>query len=284
MRRTTRVVRSTKDNENANARPSRLTSRAKSALGGATTATSATTRATASTVASKAKTVAADAKEEAGVKRKREALVEVTGLVTNNKPSKGTVTGGKGKDAVGVEKAKEAPAAAKTTRPVVKPPTRRAMAGAATKRTTRATSESTTTSVKQEATEPATVIALPQPIVEHAVVKMEVDEPRTIKAERPDEEEVERVFKRRHTDEKPIVHAKQVLDDSQADVEKVAAELEAVGESSGVQLWEDLDAEDWDDPASVSEYVQEVCVYLKEIEVRIFLIADIFPRLFLCNN
>ncbi|KAF9556287.1 A/B/D/E cyclin [Agrocybe pediades] len=262
VRRTTRVVRSTKDNENANARPSRLTSRAKSALGGATTATSATSRATASTVASKAKAIASDAKEEAGVKRKREALVEVTGLVTNNKPAKSTVASGKGKDAIAVEKAKEAPAV-KASKPAVKPPARRALAGVATRRSTRATTESTAVSSSKPAPEP---VFKPQPTVEHAAEEMDVDEPQASKVEKVDEEEVQRVFKRRHTDEKPIVHAKQVLDDSQADADKVAAELEAVGEQSG-QLWEDLDAEDWDDPASVSEYVKEVCVYLKEIEL-----------------
>ncbi|KAF8970127.1 cyclin-like protein [Flammula alnicola] len=89
---------------------------------------------------------------------------------------------------------------------------------------------------------------------------MEVDEPHK-------DEETGRVFKRRHTDEKPVIHAK-CVDDSQAEADKVASELEAVEpSSSNVQLWDDLDAEDWDDPLMVSEYVADVCVYLKEIEL-----------------
>src|SRR5258708_32515478 len=74
---TTRVTQ--KDNENANARPSRITTRTplSSSIvpvrGGATAATAA----------SKAK--ASDAKADlAAGKRKREALGEVTSLVTNN--------------------------------------------------------------------------------------------------------------------------------------------------------------------------------------------------------
>ncbi|KDR72556.1 hypothetical protein GALMADRAFT_252687 [Galerina marginata CBS 339.88] len=95
---------------------------------------------------------------------------------------------------------------------------------------------------------------------------MEVDAPQAAsKPVKEEDEEVARVFKRRHTDEKPVLLA-QVLDDSQAEADKVAAELEAV-EPSGSQLWEDLDAEDWDDPIMVSEYVVDICVYMKEIEL-----------------
>ncbi|KAF8899794.1 cyclin-like protein [Gymnopilus junonius] len=91
-------------------------------------------------------------------------------------------------------------------------------------------------------------------------------------APKDDEEEGQRVFKRRHTDEKPVIHAK-ALDDSQVEADKVAAELEAV-EPSDIQLWDDLDADDWDDPVMVSEYVAEVCVYLKEIELATLPKAD----------
>ncbi|KJA18759.1 hypothetical protein HYPSUDRAFT_1097415 [Hypholoma sublateritium FD-334 SS-4] len=82
-----------------------------------------------------------------------------------------------------------------------------------------------------------------------------------------DEEEAIRALKRRHTDEKPVIHAK-FIDDSQVEVDVVAKQLQAIEPSPpGEQLWDDLDAEDWDDPFMVSEYVADVCVYLKEIEL-----------------
>jgi G2/mitotic-specific cyclin 1/2 len=76
------------------------------------------------------------------------------------------------------------------------------------------------------------------------------------------DEEVERISKRRHTDDERV-------EDSQAEADKIAADLQAT-ELSPIQLWDDLDAGDWDDPLMVSEYVTEVCDYLKEIEVRWF--------------
>ncbi len=86
-----------------------------------------------------------------------------------------------------------------------------------------------------------------------------------------DEEEADRAHKRRHTDEKPVIHAK-VLDDSQVEADVVANQLQTVEPSpANEQKWDDLDAEDWDDPLMVSEYVADVCIYLKEIEVRISL-------------
>ncbi|KAF8189336.1 nime/cyclinb [Pholiota molesta] len=222
VRRTTRVVRSTKDNENANARPSRI-----------------------------AKAVVADAakdEKETGIKRKREVLVEVTGLVTNNKAkASGTVAKGKEGASSSTDKLKNAT-------PLLLLP--RVAGTAVTRRLpTRATSESTTVS-KTETEAPVES----KPTVELIHEKMEIDEP-------AEDEEAHRVFKRRHTDEKVIVHAK-FLDDSQAEADGVAKELEAVEPSaSNVQLWDDLDAEDFDDPIMVSEYVVDVCVYLKEIEL-----------------
>jgi G2/mitotic-specific cyclin 1/2 len=242
------VARSTKDSENANARPSRLTSRAK--LGAATTATSA--RATGSTAASKAKSLTSDStKEEAGVKRKREVLVEVTGLVTNNKTKSTDV---KGKDGGKLKEVVAKPKAVATS-------TRRFIGGAALRRIPRATSESTTVSkTDTEATTDS------KSLVDHASEKMEIDQ--VLPSTKEEDEESQRVFKRRHTEEKPIIAA-EVLDDSQAEADKVAAQLEVEPPSSNVQLWDDLDEEDFDDPVMVSEYVSDVCVYLKEIEVRI---------------
>lgn len=74
------------------------------------------------------------------------------------------------------------------------------------------------------------------------------------------------IFTRRHIDETPVTQA---LDESQVDVDdddKVAAELEA---PYGTQLWNDLDAEGCDDPVKVSEYIADICVYFKEIELRV---------------
>ncbi|KIM42303.1 hypothetical protein M413DRAFT_444730 [Hebeloma cylindrosporum] len=248
VRRTARVARSTKDSENANARPSRLTSRTKSALGAATTATSG--RATASTAASKAKSITSDStKEEAGVKRKREVLVEVTGLVTNNKAKSADV---KGKEGGKLKEAVAKPKAVATS-------TRRFIGGAALRRIPRATSESTTVSkTDTEAT------ADSKSSVDHASEKMEIDQ--VLPPTKEEDEESQRVFKRRHTEEKPVIAA-EVLDDSQAEADKVAAQLEVEPSSSNAQLWDDLDEEDFDDPVMVSEYVVDVCTYLKEIEL-----------------
>lgn len=61
------------------------------------------------------------------------------------------------------------------------------------------------------------------------------------------------------------------MDKSQVDVvddDKVAAEL-GVDTPYGTQLWNDLDAEGCDDPVMVSEYFADICVYFKEIEVRV---------------
>jgi G2/mitotic-specific cyclin 2 len=78
-----------------------------------------------------------------------------------------------------------------------------------------------------------------------------------------------RVFKKRHTEKQTLgVEESKALDESQAEVDTVAAELVEQVTSPSTELWDDLDAEDWDDPVMVSEYVVDVCVYLKQIEVR----------------
>ena len=275
------MTRSAKDPENINARPSRLNTRAKSALaaGGASCATAAVaatapvnTRVTASTAVSKAKSMASTT-TEAGAKRKREALVEVTGLVTNHKGKGTTVSGGlkrKEKEAAGITSA-----TTKNTQAVVKPTVKtggvRSNAGAL-RRVLRSTSESTTTSNSKTDVE-GTAFEQDE--------KMEVDDPLDVPPPPPvassviskplptavaEEEELGRVFKKRHTGEELTTKELDFLDQSQAEVDIVAAELVEVVPPS-TQLWEDLDAEDWDDPVMVSEYVVDVCVYLKQIEV-----------------
>ncbi|CAA7268466.1 unnamed protein product [Cyclocybe aegerita] len=265
VRRRTRLVRSTKDNENANARTSRVTARAKAALGGAAPATAASSRATASTAASKAKSINVDVatKEPIGAKRKREVLVEVTGLANNNKPKSGA-RGLKGKDGE-KEVLKDKDVVVRPKAGSVKPPSRsgRVASGISARRLVRATSESTTASRETETTVDN------KPSLEHVEEEpMQIDElhlEKEVKTPREDdEEETARVFKRRHTDEKRVAHV-QIQDDSQVEADTVAAALEAAEPS--VQVWDDLDADDWDDPVMVSEYVADVCVYLKQIEV-----------------
>lgn len=52
-----------------------------------------------------------------------------------------------------------------------------------------------------------------------------------------------------------------------AEIEAFAEMLEADPESSP---WDDLDADDVDDPLMVSEYVQDIFQYFKHVEVRYF--------------
>ena len=270
------MTRSAKDAENINARPSRLTTRAKSALaagGGVSTAVAATaavnTRATASTAASKAKSVAsATTTEAAGAKRKRDVLVEVTGLVTNHKGKIASEAGGlkgKGKEAAGVTTV-----TTKTAKAVVKPSVK--TGGVTLRRVLRSASESTTTSnsktdangaaEQDEKMEVDDALDVPPPPVASSVTSKHLS--RVV-----GEEDMGRVFKRRHTEKEELaVKELEVLDESQVDADKVAAELVEVAAPSSVQLWDDLDAQDWDDPVMVSEYVADVCVYLKQVEVR----------------
>ena len=269
------MTRSAKDAENINARPSRLTTRAKSALAagsGASTAVAATaaitTRAIASTAASKTKSVASTTTTEAaGAKRKRDVLVEVTGLVTNHK---GKSTGGlKGKEK-GV--AGNTTAATRTTKAAVKSSVK--TGGVTLRRVPRSASESTVTSNSKTDTNGT---ALEQD------EKMEVDDPLDVPPPPPvasslsskhlsrvvGEEDLGRVFKKRHTEKKELaVNELEILDESQVDVDKVASDLVEEIAPPSAQLWDDLDAEDWDDPVMVSEYVVDVCVYLKQVEVR----------------
>lgn len=245
VRRATRLVRPAKDSENANARPSKLATRAKT-VGGVTAGTSATTGATASTAASKAKAVVPAPEKETGVKRKREALVEVTANNKNTVNLKGK-DGKEGKEGTSKETIVK-PAA----KPVIRPPSRRIAPAAGKRLVARAVS------VAREATAPIEekVEAEAEPVVLEPIVEPELVEEPVVETLELDET---RQYKRRHTDTKPL------QDDSQAEADRVAAELEAAEPS--VQLWDDLDADDWDDPIMVSEYVSDVCVYLKQIEV-----------------
>jgi hypothetical protein len=99
------------------------------------------------------------------------------------------------------------------------------------------------------------------------------------------EAESNRVFKKRRTSsdapEQPDEEAKeevevedQVRDIAERELQKHLHEIEHEVEAdpNGAE-WEDLDAEDADDPMMVSEYVNEIFEYLKVVEVR----APVFP-------
>jgi G2/mitotic-specific cyclin 1/2 len=108
-----------------------------------------------------------------------------------------------------------------------------------------------------------------------------------IKEERErDEVEVEanRVFKKRRTSSEALEDRKDdakeqavagnyVRDIAERELQKHLQniECEAEADPDGPD-WEDLDAEDADDPMMVSEYVNEIFDYLKITEVRSFII------------
>lgn len=234
---------------------------------------------TAATAASKAK--AADAKADtAAGKRKREALVEVTSLVTNNK-GKGKAVSGKEKDAGHPTKEKFDGVVIKTIK-------------ATTTTTTLRSSAKPISSSKR----PAPKVVVEVPVLEDVVEvpdehAMAIDEHHTtnrrvsarnagvasrraVAEVEEDEEEASRVTKKaRPSSEAPPSPAQifqeqlhQVSDANSADFHAINEEdPEAEADPEG-EDWTDLDAEDADDPLMVSEYVVEIFQYMKEIEVR----------------
>ena len=196
------------------------------------------------------------------VKRKRDVLVEVTGVSNNNRKTKDAATGkGKEKDSTDEKTASKPTVVTKSNRESI----RRVEAAGVQK-----SSKSTTVVTR--------AIAAAQLNVEAGAQNDE----KTSRFSRPDvrtglthkaltdDAEVERVFKKRHT-EPPVQNGP---DESQLDAERIAADLAEIDPEDAAQIeeekpqaWDDLDANDWDDPVMVSEYVAEVCVYLKEIEV-----------------
>lgn len=292
-----------KDNENANARPSRISTRAKPVtLVPATTATGGTTRATAGTAASRAKTIGGSALDTTAGKRKREALGEVTGLVTNNKPA------GKGKEKEDLKKEKFDGVVIKSkpvsTRQPLKPVTTiRQMAKAATtivKKTMLGdVRESQVISVTEDNAmlidPPAPAQTLPSITVRKATISQEnvaaatrrseahrrtSSRPHMIQRQVIEDAEAGRVFKKRRTSseapEEDPVAAEEALRVSQeeAAAARLAAEIEAFAEEEEADPenspWDDLDADDADDPLMVSDYVIDIFNYLKQTEVLSF--------------
>ena len=269
-----------KENENANARPSRISTRTKPLV--QTTTTSSIGGVTRATVASRAKASAADNKNDipAG-KRKREALGEVT--VPNNKP---VGLAGKGKEK---EKEKEK----ETLDDVVikaKGVTTRAPL-----RTVAATRQATKASLKESigeenamAVDPPTQAALPSITVRRSSLVKETlgitrqsDLPHRasryglVSKQRLDEdfEGDQPAHKKRRTssvppEDDPFIGAQA---EEEGTLARITAEMEAFAELPEADPesspWDDLDAVDTNDPLMVSEYVQEIFQYLKNVEV-----------------
>ena len=83
-----------------------------------------------------------------------------------------------------------------------------------------------------------------------------------------DEEEVNRAYKKRRTSsDMPEVAALHDAEVEEAVIPKEDADVDGEVDPNG-DLWDDLDAEDADDPLMVNEYVVEIFEYLKEVEVR----------------
>lgn len=307
--RTTRTT-APKDNENANARPSRLNTRAKPlAAAAATNIAGGSTRATAATAASRAKiglSTASDVKPDApAAKRKREALGENTGLA-NGRSQNQTAKGKEKEGVVKKEKVDAATGKATTVRSTRQP--LRLVAG--TRHNPIADEpepQDVKVEVKEElrADENAMLVDLPQhPALPVAPVRKSLvagentsvatrqstaasrrsSTRRSVPAPQDLEEELDddRAHKRRRTSsdspEEPEEEDPELLEQARLQAEeelitaRIAAELEAYANDDPeadpeTSPWDDLDADDADDPVMVSEYVVDIFKYLKQIEV-----------------
>lgn len=296
-RRVTRVTRTVvqKDSENANARPSRIISRVKPPSTSAVPAPTATlqSRALGATAASRAKVGTNDEnKVDLALqgKRKREALGEVTTKnINKNKVAATAAKDGKGKG-------KEvAPPTKETFDGVVikaKPTIPLRQITASTRRTTRSVIAPEVKPLKDVKEEPLVNDEDAMAVDDHPpapepsrrvstrrsgantqqVITQEVQRIQTtrrtsshlvFKVEAQDEVQDDRVFKKRRTSS----DAPETDIDEQAQHEaEVAAVLDvdvAPEADPDGDEWDDLDAEDSDDPLMVSEYVVEIFKYMK---------------------
>ncbi|KAG6831065.1 hypothetical protein H0H92_012988 [Tricholoma furcatifolium] len=296
-RRVTRTTRTAtaKDNENANARPSRITTRSKPTSLASTTVPVVGTRVTAGTAASKGKINVENNKGDAiAGKRKREALVEVTSLVSQNKPAVGK---GKNKEVV---KEKFDGVVIKT-----KPPVSRSSLRAVPETRTK-TTHSGMVPVKKEvladvkvkvikvdddramAVDPPGPQQLPSITARKSLTLKEEAQPRNDNQRRAslrsattafthvEDAEADRVFKKRRTssdapEEDPFTAEEIPQTEEEIAAARLAAEIEAFADEEEADPetspWDDLDADDADDPLMVSEYVVEIFNYMKQIEI-----------------
>ncbi|KAL5521768.1 CLB2 [Sanghuangporus sanghuang] len=287
-RRVTRVTRATamKDNENANARPSRITTRAKPPSSAATGATARPS-------------VLAD---PAAQKRKREALGEVTGKSVNNRARNAHAEAkGKGKETttnIPVKPVKP-PSNSTTSTTVSRVPLRTV--------TTRTTKSNTVQSKTQKLE--TIVVERPRPTVKAStktvpktvpVVEIPVHSQTTRRAARTAASATTTVRKTVHKrapvarievgiDEEPASKRRKTsseIGDEIIDVgdlalleniveesepvppegDEVAPEAVQEQPAEHVQDWDDLDRDDWQDPCMVSEYTADIFNYLRHLE------------------
>ncbi|KAJ6486899.1 g2/mitotic-specific cyclin cdc13 [Mycena sanguinolenta] len=303
--RTTRTT-ALKDNENANARPSRLNTRAKPlAVNSTAAAPNVTTRATATTAASRAKVglgAASDVKPDppAG-KRKRDAQGENSALASTR--TKNQTTKGKEKEAA-VKKEKLDPA---TGKPTTVRTTRQPLRTVARQNAPVVDEAEPPLDVKVEVKdelridENAMLVDLPsQPALAVApfrksLVRGEnttlaprnstaVPRRASIRSAPLPEDEIDedddRAHKRRRTssDSPEEEEDPAALEEARLQAEeelitaRITAELEAYANDEPeadpeTSPWDDLDADDADDPVMVSEYVVDIFKYLKQLEL-----------------
>ncbi|KIK70148.1 hypothetical protein GYMLUDRAFT_187778 [Collybiopsis luxurians FD-317 M1] len=273
VRRTTRATKVIKDNENANAKPSRMATRAR-AQGSSTLAENV--RVTATTASSRAKTVETGNEKTAG-KRKREILGEVT-EPNSGKPKAIASAKGKGKEKAGsIDKPGPAGSSkSKATSKTIRAPLREVGGTAPTQKPLRtktvAGDRQVLKPIKEDADKDEMMVDEPQP----AVFKVLPQISQQVPAE--DDLDREPVFKKRITEHeadrqlalRPTPAQPTTVDESQLDEERIATELSNVNEEDddALVLWDDLDAEDAEDPLMASEYVHEIMAYMKELEIR----------------
>ncbi|KAK1223352.1 G2/mitotic-specific cyclin [Marasmius sp. AFHP31] len=291
---TRRVLRTTtrtaKDPENANARPSRI-NRAKPPSSNSipTAANGITGRATTATAASRAKiAVNGEVKaENPAAKRKREALGEVTSLVTNNR----TGAGGKGKgkevrekfDGVVINRSKTLTSRQPLQRTVEA--TRQAMRSKIVVAKDEELDEVVEeTDDVERVDDNAMAVDPPSHTTRPAIPSLTIrksladdhDLPkqgrRAMRSTQPyiDDAELEagRVFKKPRTSDPPeAVTSKEELDEEDPfDEQALDLDAEPEADPDGDE-WDDLDADDIGDPLMVSEYVIDIFTYFRQIEV-----------------
>jgi len=303
-RRTTRTARaaSVKENENANARPSRIGTRGKALATASTTSSVANANGgvTRATAASRAKaSLAVDSKVDihAG-KRKREALGEVP--IGSNKPLSTAAAKGKEKEVFdGVVLKGKAVTTRQPLRTVAG--TRQSTVAPAVKKPSVKVESEVLQESHQVTDENAMVVDPPQahvPLSKIAVRRSTVikeEETNVRPSHRPeghrrvsskssrqaevDLDDDEPVHKKRRTSSIPPEEDPQAIEEARLLAEhesheaRLVAEMEAFAEQEEADPenspWDDLDAEDADDPVMVNEYVQDIFKYLKQLEVSV---------------
>lgn len=270
-RRTQRTTRTTavRDNENANARPGRISTRAKPLS--STVNNGVSTMAGSKATGSKA--------EVAVSKRKREVLGENAVVAASSKLGKGK-DDAKQFDGVVINKTKIS-----TRQPL------RSLASSQQPQHLHIVSKDEALKDTKErpqpsddhamAVDPPIAPILPSLTIRRSLVpddniprRGEVPKTRSSRLPRVEEDpEINRVFKKRRTsseapeDSEDVTgqHEATLATQLQAELDAIADEVEADPDGDH---WDDLDAEDAEDPAMCSEYVVEVFEYYRQIEVR----------------